>query len=244
MIAAAPFDRVAARYDADFTSTPIGRVLRSRVWAHLDFRAGEHVLELGCGTGEDARWLASRGVRVLATDISEGMLAQARAKSAGNPLVQFQRQDANALALSGVFDGALANFGAVNCVADLGGLGSRLADVLRPRALLVAVVMPPFCLWESAWYAIHGDLARATRRWRPCVATVAGARLPVWYPSARRLTRALQPWFDVRHLEGLGAVLPPPYVSRRAPTWLERLDEHAPLGHLWSDHYIAVLERR
>src|SRR5207237_4979905 len=129
--------------------------------------AGQHVLELGCGTGEDALWLASRGVSVLATDVSEGMLSVAQSKAAGHPLVRFERQDANALALTGTFDGAFANFGVLNCLHDLGGFGSQLAGALRPGACLMAVVMPPFCLWETTWYALHGDFVRATRRWRP-----------------------------------------------------------------------------
>ncbi|HET6320253.1 MAG TPA: methyltransferase domain-containing protein [Chloroflexota bacterium] len=244
MIAAAPFDRVAERYDADFTSTQLGRLLRRRVWRHLQFEQGQHVLELGCGTGEDALWLASRGVRVLATDVSEGMLAQARLKAGANPLVEFERQDANSLSVSGTFDGAVADFGVLNCVADLRHFGEQLAAVLRPGARTVAVVMPPFCLWETMWYLLHFDTTRAIRRWRACVAMVNGAQLPVWYPSARELQRQVQPWFAARHVEGLGALLPPPKVSRRAPEWLGKLDERAPLGYLWADHYIAVLERR
>jgi hypothetical protein len=108
----------------------------------------------------------------------------------------------------------------------------------------VAVVMPPFCLWESAWYALHGDIAKATRRWRPCVASVAGAELPVWYPSARHLARAFRPRFVMRAVDGLGAVLPPPYVRHAAPDWLAELDRRMPFSYLWADHYIAVLERR
>ena len=52
---------------------------------HLDLdplKAGERVLELNCGTGEDAVHLARRGVRVLATDNSPRMLAAARSKIA------------------------------------------------------------------------------------------------------------------------------------------------------------------
>ena len=40
---------------------------------------GSAVLELGCGSGRDARWLAARGARVLATDGSSAMLQAAEA---------------------------------------------------------------------------------------------------------------------------------------------------------------------
>ena len=73
----AVFDAVALSYDREFTATPLARMLREQVWARLGahFQAGDSVLELNCGTGEDAIWLAQRGVRVLATDVSPAMLA-------------------------------------------------------------------------------------------------------------------------------------------------------------------------
>jgi hypothetical protein len=53
---AAAFDERAAGYDADFTNTPLGSALRTLVWARLDrvFTGAQRVLDLGCGTGEDA----------------------------------------------------------------------------------------------------------------------------------------------------------------------------------------------
>jgi ubiquinone/menaquinone biosynthesis C-methylase UbiE len=227
-MATAAFDRVADRYDSDFTATPAARLLRQRVWRHLAaFTSGERVLELGCGTGEDALWLAERCVSVMATDVSEAMLMRARQKAAGHPLVSFERQDANALSVKGQFDGAYANFGVLNCVADRRGLGQRLGQVLGPGSRFVAVVMPPFCLWETVWHLVHGDAARATRRWRPAIAHLGEGRQQVWYPSARRLRRELEPWFRQRHIEGLGRRL-----------------SAIPMSYLWADHYVMVLERQ
>ena len=60
------------------------------------FQPGDQVLELGCGTGEDAIWLAKRGVRVLATDGSPAMLeATARkAQAEGvSELIETRRLD-------------------------------------------------------------------------------------------------------------------------------------------------------
>jgi SAM-dependent methyltransferase len=78
------FDSLAATYDDDFTESEIARWLRARVHERLTlhFGAGDQVLELGCGTGEDALYLARRGVQVLATDASLAMLDVARAKTA------------------------------------------------------------------------------------------------------------------------------------------------------------------
>src|SRR3954447_11979042 len=63
------FDAVADSYDAQFTHTTIGALMREVVWRRLGarFAAGSRVLEMNCGTGEDALWMARRGVNVLAT---------------------------------------------------------------------------------------------------------------------------------------------------------------------------------
>src|SRR5918995_4963660 len=72
------YDRWAAVYDRD--GNPLqgleGPVVRAAVG---DVR-GLSVLDLGCGTGRHALWLASAGASVTALDFSEGMLAEARRK--------------------------------------------------------------------------------------------------------------------------------------------------------------------
>jgi SAM-dependent methyltransferase/SOS-response transcriptional repressor LexA len=45
-----------------------------------------HVLEIGCGSGREACWLASRGWTVTATDASEAMLAGAKKAAADAPI--------------------------------------------------------------------------------------------------------------------------------------------------------------
>jgi ubiquinone/menaquinone biosynthesis C-methylase UbiE len=61
----AAFDAIAEEYDATFTNSHLGRILRRRVWQILaaNISEGQHILELACGTGEDAIWLARRNVR-------------------------------------------------------------------------------------------------------------------------------------------------------------------------------------
>src|SRR4051812_2642956 len=91
-IMSSPFDALAAKYDTSLTASPIARYLRARVNDRLDvhFGRGDHVLEIGCGTGEDALFLAERGIRVTATDSSPAMLEIARARTAHQPLITVQ----------------------------------------------------------------------------------------------------------------------------------------------------------
>ncbi|NJL56974.1 class I SAM-dependent methyltransferase [bacterium] len=145
----------------------IARVLRANVHQrlHMHFGAGQRILELGCGTGEDALHLAQRGVHVTATDASEAMRAQARAKTADCALVTVLPLDLQCLERGAVpglewpsFDGAFANFGPLNCLRDWRPLAQFLADVMRPGSVAGFAVMSPFCVWEMAWHGLHGDL--------------------------------------------------------------------------------------
>ena len=53
---------------------------RSRLLAGLDLRAGELVLDVGCGTGWSFERLARRGARVVGVEPSEAMRAQAASR--------------------------------------------------------------------------------------------------------------------------------------------------------------------
>jgi ubiquinone/menaquinone biosynthesis C-methylase UbiE len=77
----------------------------------LDLRPGSAVLDVGCGTGDDARALAAQvapGGRVVGIDISVRLIEEARARAGvtGEP-VEFVVGDAHATGLgSNTFDGA------------------------------------------------------------------------------------------------------------------------------------------
>jgi SAM-dependent methyltransferase len=97
---------------------------------------GLQLLELGCGAAQCARWLTSRGARVVASDLSAGMLAQARGLAArpGAPrpagLVQ---ADARRLPFADdAFDLAFSAYGALPFVADPERVTAEVARVLRP----------------------------------------------------------------------------------------------------------------
>jgi SAM-dependent methyltransferase len=65
-------------------ATEYRRQLAWRDWGRafdaLPALAGSRVLDLGCGVGDQAAALATRGARVLGLDLDEGLLATARAR--------------------------------------------------------------------------------------------------------------------------------------------------------------------
>ncbi|HEY8520459.1 MAG TPA: methyltransferase domain-containing protein [Gammaproteobacteria bacterium] len=257
--AAHPFDEVAATYDASFTQSLLGARLRSLVWERLDAALAGcgRVLEIGCGTGEDAVRLACRGVDVVATDPSPAMLRVAAAKAARAGCAQRIRfvcapMERLADALGGErFDGAFSSFGAVNCVPDLERALAGLATLLEPRAPLLLVVMGRHAPWEWAWFLVRGRWREAFRRCRKDGALWRGLRIR--YPTPAEFAAALGAQFAPIGRRPLGVLLPPTYAS----AWLERrpkvlgalatleraLQRWQPLAAL-ADHYILEAVRR
>ncbi|GDY31087.1 SAM-dependent methyltransferase [Gandjariella thermophila] len=129
--------------EADFVWCPEG--LREADIRLLGEVRGADVLEVGCGSASCARWLAAEGARVVAVDLSTGMLRHAaagnRSTGVAVPLVQASadqlpfRDDA--------FDVACSAFGAVPFVADLGAVFREVARVLRPGGRWVFAVTHP-----------------------------------------------------------------------------------------------------
>jgi SAM-dependent methyltransferase len=256
------FDAFAEDYDRDFSNTALGQMLRQRVWRVLaeTFPAGSHILELACGTGEDAIWLAQRGVTVTATDGSPQMVEQVRAKAEAKGVldrVHVRHETLQDICASAppndLYDGVLSNFGGLNTLPEWHTLGKALAARLRPGARAVLVPMGPWCPWESGWALIHGRPRYALRRLRqPAQATIGASTIPIWYPSLRRLRNDLTPWFDLRYAESLGLWLPPSYLGHlvtRFPTlftFLNRLESKTASlrpSRGWGDHYITLFER-
>jgi len=248
---ASPFDELAADYDRSFTRSACGMTLRAMVWERLPVVFGTRhcILEIGCGTGEDAVHLARAGHRVVATDASEEMIRIARLKaiSAGcADRIEFHAMPIEALHTlprDQRFDGVFSNFGAINCVADVGRLARSLALRLETGAPLMFVVMGRHVPWEWAWYLAHGDRQRAFRRLRS-----AGARwrgLTIQYPTPAELARQLAPVFATRRRTALGFVLPPSYAAHwldsrprmlSALMGIERVMQRVAAG--LADHYV------
>jgi len=254
----AAFEAAAAGYDRQFTDTVIGTLLRRAVWRRIDahFAASARVLEMNCGTGEDAVHLARRGVRVLATDAAASMVALTAARAEREGLrervevAQLSWEQLDRLEQHG-FDGVLSNFGGLNCVADIESIRKPLAQRLRPGAVAVLCLMGPLVPWEWLWFTLRGEPRKAWRRLARGGASWRGLRIR--YPSIGRLRRSLAPEFEPLRVAAIGALVPPPYTeswSARHPgllrlldRWERRLETLPPLPWL-ADHYLLELRRR
>jgi ubiquinone/menaquinone biosynthesis C-methylase UbiE len=238
------FDRVAATYDAIWTSTPIGRAQRNLVWREMDalFHPGERILDIGCGTGEDAAHFEARGIQVYATDASPAMVQVARERGIAATVC-----DAEELGrLDRSFDGAISNFGALNCVGNLPVVAVSLAGLVRPGGRLAICLLGRFCAWETLYYALRFEWSKACRRWRR---TARYQEILVHYPTASEIRDAFAPDFELERWTGVGLLVPPSYVNLPAGlvgvlATCDRLLTRLPLLRAMADHRLFLLVRK
>jgi ubiquinone/menaquinone biosynthesis C-methylase UbiE len=258
--ASAAFDRMADTYDATFTESLIGRAQRNVVWNALErtFGPGDHVLELNCGTGEDALFLAKRGVSVLGCDASPRMIEIAerrRCQEAPNSSLEFRvlrNENADSLTPATLFDGVLSNFSGLNCVEDSSHVVRKLTHLVKPGATALICISTRVCLWEISWYAARGNFQKAFRRLRgTTIARLGEIAVPVWYPTISEIRRSFSPWFRLRSLQAVGLFVPPSYVepwARRHKSilaWLEAIDRIPstwPILRVIGDHVLLEFE--
>ena len=255
------FDSLAAGYDDLFTRSMIGRAQRNVVWdALLDiFEPGAHILELNCGTGEDALFLAQHCVSVVACDASEKMIETARRRmQAEDPeaAIDFEvlpTEQLWKLRPSELFDGAFSNFSGLNCVADLNRTARDLAGLVTMGAPVLVCLSTRFCLSEMIWYLLHGQVRKAFRRFSgTAIARVGEFTVKVQYPTLRALKRMFSSHFILRSCTGIGVTVPPSYVEpvmRKYPrllSLLSRIDKRIarlPWFRTIGDHMLIHFER-
>lgn len=130
------WDKIAVKYAAQAVSNPDAyEQTLERVVSYL--KPTDRLLELGCGTGSTALKLASHAGSILATDFSEGMIAQAEAKS-GADNVQFLQADTFSPALKdGSFD-VVMGFNLFHLVENVDATMTRVHDLLVPGGLFIS----------------------------------------------------------------------------------------------------------
>jgi ubiquinone/menaquinone biosynthesis C-methylase UbiE len=224
----AAFDDTAHSYDDDFTNTPIGRLQRNKVWSYLQRTYGdrfpENILELNCGTGEDAVFFAEHHSKVLATDVSEQMLTGTRnkvRKSSLDHLVKTQQLDLNEFPAelpSNQFDLLFSNFGGLNCISSeqLQRLLEKAPHLLTPGARVILVIMPRFCAWETIYFSSKLAFKKAFRRRtkKPQKADLGNSFVETWYHSPGDIKRMAAKHYDIVNIQPIGISIPPSYFKK------------------------------
>ncbi len=255
-----PFSSIAASYDADFSATPEVRALRDRIqkWMEREWSTGESVLDIGCGTGDDATFLARLGCAVTAIDASPLMVEQTKRKlSAAMLTADVRCMPAESLAHfpGGYFQGVLSDFGALCTLQDLTPVLRQCARILSPGGTAIFCLINRFSLWESVAFIMRGRVRQAARRWAhgPVMVNVGQGAVPVFYHSPWSVRRAARPWFHTASWIGLNVVAPLPssrgFVRRHsflAQQLLaaDNLVGRLPLFRSLGDHVVIMLRKR
>ena len=262
-LGATAYDELADRYDRIPVENRINRLMRRASLARIvsTFPPGSRILEVGCGTGDEALALAARGVQVVAIDASREMIRVARAKADRRGMdghVEFREGHARDLpslrdSLGASFDGGYASF-SLAYEPDLTPVALGLHSLLRPGARFLASLPSRLCLVEFLVALGSGHPAVAGRRLSPIHGHKVGPYLvPIRTYTPGAFSRAMSPHFSMERVEALPAVVPPPYMNRVFARFdgladaLERADEKLrtrfPFRFL-GDHFLADLRHR
>ena len=255
------FDSVAASYDGPSGNNALIQRLRAQTMAAVtrEAMAGSALLDLGCGTGLDAAYLAGLGYQLTAIDWSPEMVRRTAQRAAaaglGSHLVarHLGIQEMDQLPARS-FDAAYSDLGPLNCVPDLPAAARALARVLRPGGKLIASVIGRFCPWELALFGLKGDWRRARLRFAAEMVPVPLNGQTVWtrYLSPREFAAAFAgAGFRLVGVRALSLLLPPPYMDAfaarhaRLVAFLARLEDNVagwPLLRGWGDHFLIVVQ--
>jgi cyclopropane fatty-acyl-phospholipid synthase-like methyltransferase len=259
------FDGSARNYDETFSFSEIGKAQRDRVHHYLNkYILKEtkvkklNILEINCGTGEDANFFYQHGHRVLATDISEMMIEEAKKKysetSIGFQILDIKELDS--IHFGERFDLIFSNFGGLNCIdkKDLERFFEISKDLLNPSGKMALVIMPKKCLWERFYFMVKGDFKSAFRRNNKdfIMSNVDGVKVPTWYFSPKEIVQISRDFFKALAIKPVGICIPPSYLEhyfrnkKFLLNWffgLERIFSQ----RFWSnyaDHFIIILQRK
>ena len=249
------FGNVADEYDSmQGINIPV-KIMREKFYKTVDsyIKPPAYILELNCGTGIDAFYFANAGYNVVATDISDKMLMNARSKGTLKNLSFEKLNLAELKKATGKYDLVISNLGGVNCLDDLSKLSRDVSELLNPKGYFIVSVMPQFCLWEFA-LIFKGEFKRALRRLKRdgVIANVGGEQIFVRYYSPKKFYSYFKNNFHLNKTTGLRIFAPPQPAShwyQKHPSITKFLDiidnkiESFYFSSLIGDYYIAVLQK-
>ena len=245
------FDALAASYDSRFGASPSGRLSRFRLAERVTsaISHSSRVLDVGCGTGEDALWLARVGHTVHGIDPSSAMVETAAAKAArAGSSATFARGSIESFGGAGAsFDVVLSNFGAMNC-ASLSAWSLIVPNLLRSGGRGVVVLLGAHPLPD----VVRTGRA-STLRIRAAPVRVGEGSTTVEYASVSEVVTALRRTCTIERVEAVGCLVPAAghvRFARENPgtlgllAMIESLVRRARGFRNWGDHTLFEFRRR
>lgn len=257
----ASFDKAAQNYDDTFSHSGIGKLQRNLVYHHLEkflSNQQQNILEINCGTGEDAIWLAKKKHLIIATDVSNEMITVAKTKESYQNLnyIQADITTITEQLKDKKFDTIFSNFGGLNCVDsnELSQFLNSVSTILSDKGKLILVIMPKNTLWEKLYFIFKGKFKTAFRRTKKVVfANVDGINVPTYYYNPKDIVNLSKSNFDCIEVKPIGFFIPPSYLEpffKNKKGLLQFLNALESKIKNWSflskfaDHYLIVLQKK
>lgn len=256
------WDRFALRYQELPKDNSIYRLTKA-MGHHLVTREmgtngqGRQLLDVNCGTGNDFDHFLAQGWKITGTDGSAGMLNKAFEKY--EDAVNDKRLALHQLLLEDLkaddfapqsFDLIFSVTGGFSYIDDneLLRVNSVLKKFLKPNGKLIVANLNAFCLTESAYFLLKGNLKAATRRKKGSIKVdIRGQELTMYLRTKQQLESLYAQSFNVEGSWPLLAATPP-YQSGYNPgngrlKWHERIERallNQSIASTWCDQVVTV----
>jgi cyclopropane fatty-acyl-phospholipid synthase-like methyltransferase len=255
------FDSYAGGYDAHFTHSLIGKGQRAIVHKYLSSLADQtrSVLEVNCGTGEDAVFLSALFEKIMCTDASEEMIKISRDKLGEIKNVECKTISMQRLKdqITGGYHLIFSNFGGINCLseAEVKVFSETCAFLGAKDSEIVMVIMGKKCLWERFYFNYKKDKQNAVRRsGNAGVPTrIMDSVFQTYYYSPAHIAQLFSKHFKMIGLKPVGFFIPPSYLNAWAEKHpslfsvlckMEKVSAAAPFLSDYADHYLIHLKRK
>lgn len=253
----ASFDKAAINYDDTFTNTEIGKMQRVLVYNELSkhLTSVQNILEINCGTGEDAIWFAKQNFNITATDISPKMIEVAKNKTNLN----FRVADINSITKTfedEQFDLLFSNFGGLNCLSELKlkNFFSNIHSILSEKGKMALVIMPKNTLWERLYFLAKAQFSKMSRRKKAgVIANVDGENVTTYYYNPKDIVNLAKANFETVTVKPIGFFVPPSYLEgyfknkkgilKFLNRWEQGIKNMTFLSK-YADHYLIILQKR
>lgn len=227
---AAPFDHITSPYNSAFSQSAIGQLQRKSVWDYVEKvmpdLKGFEMLELNCGSGEEAELFGDNGVNIIATDIGIALDKVTPGKqeqySMQNRISSqyLDLENLDEIVFDKKFDLVFSNFGGMNCMSpqSMKILLQKLPKILKPGGRFIGIVMPKFCAWETVFFLLRFQFKKAFRRLasREHISHAKGADIKTWYYHPSEIKKWSRERFSVVAVSPVGLALPAAYLERFA----------------------------
>jgi ubiquinone/menaquinone biosynthesis C-methylase UbiE len=237
------FDSAAEEYDFTISNNYINTWIRKKTIKELlKYVSPEHrLLEIGCGTGQEAVEISRYVKTIIATDVSKKMIEllslKVRAKKLESKIIPVRLAASEIDKISEMFpdikiNGCYSFNGPLNCEPKIRTFVKHLWKILEPPGYFVCSIRNTICATEEISHIFSLQLDKLSpRKHQPIMVSVGGMDIPAFYYTPSIFVNIFKPYFKVEKIIGLPTFLPPAYLNdyyvrlRQYTSLLEKIDD-------------------